>query len=986
MRDAADEPSRYVIGIDLGTTNSAVAYVDTEAARRKVAIFPVVQISSPGETESLETLPSFHYEPAAAELGEHAAGEPSASEPDAGEHSAGVFDLPWGNPWKRGEPPWVVGAYARARGARVPGRMVASAKSWLSHARVDRRASLLPLHGAPDLRKISPLAVSSRYLAHIHAAWDHAFPDHPLADQDVVLTVPASFDEIARELTVEAARDAGIPRVLLLEEPQAAFYAWIDAAGDDWDRGIQPGQRILVCDIGGGTTDLSLIEVRRAESDRGGEDPVRFHRIAVGDHLLLGGDNMDLALAHHVESRLGSATTAKASAEDQLDPEAWNALVGQCQHAKELLLGEDPPATATLSIPVRGARLVGGARQIDVSRDEVMELLLDGFAPRSELADRPRGRTGFQEFGLPYAPDPGVTRYAARFLREVGARLETQGEAQPAGACRPDYLLFNGGVLGSMAMRRRLVEVIGGWFEQDSDWQLRLLENDRLDLAVAHGAAYYGLVRRGEGVRISGGLALTYYVGIESEEGASAAVCLIPAGLEEGDGVELDHDFDLRIRQPVEFPVFVSASRTTDPPGTVVTVNSEEFRALPPIRTVLRSGRKSAAGTVGVRLTCRLTEVGTLDIGCREPAGNRSWRLRFDARSATQTDLEAHAGSGEAAGVLDESTIQPVRDLLQETLESSDAHPAAGPDRLVRRMEAATRLTRRNWPPSLLREIWEHLLGLSAGRRRSEMHEARWLNPLGWSLRPGYGLALDDWRVGQTWRFSLSNKVEHPRNEHCRAEWWVLWRRIAGGLNAGQQGALAEPLVRLVTAAPGRGRKRPKGAAGGVPFLGGSHETAEVWRLLGALEWLEPKTKIALGERILAALKHHGPQVWNRAGVWTLGRLGGRIPQYGPLNTLLPVETVEAWIDALLDRDDHGDAPEDDPGRISFAVVQLSRRTDDRYRDVSAVTRKRVIAWLAGRDAPPHYSELVESGGTLDAEEQTVAFGESLPAGIRLQS
>ena len=274
-----------------------------------------------------------------------------------------------------------------------------------------------------------------------------------------MLTVPASFDEIARELTVEAARDAGLPRVLLLEEPQAAFYAWIDAAGDDWDRQVEPGQRILVCDVGGGTTDLSLIEVRRSETAADGEGPIRFHRIAVGDHLLLGGDNMDLALAHHVEARLGSAATAPGStgptapSEEPLDPEAWNALVGQCQHAKELLLGDDPPAAATLSIPGRGARLVGGARQIEVSRDEVVELLLDGFLPRAALADAPRERAGFQEFGLPYAPDPGVTRYAARFLREVGARLEAQSEGRTTGACRPDYLLVNGGVMESTAMR-----------------------------------------------------------------------------------------------------------------------------------------------------------------------------------------------------------------------------------------------------------------------------------------------------------------------------------------------------------------------------------------------------------------------------------------------------------------------------------------------------------------------------------------------------
>ena len=967
MRES-DEHPRYAVGIDLGTTNSAVAYIDTSTRRRRVKSFPVPQVTAPGETAALEVLPSFHYEPAAAELGDR---------------GTALFELAWGAPWKPGEAPWVVGAYARDRGARVPGRLVASAKSWLSHSRVDRRADLLPLHGAPDLSRVSPVAVSGRYLAHLRAAWDHAFPDHPLAEQDVVLTVPASFDEIARELTVEAARDAGLSRVLLLEEPQAAFYAWIDAAGDDWDRGIEPGQRVLVCDVGGGTTDLSLLEVRRAEPEIAGDGPVRFrgavrfHRIAVGDHLLLGGDNMDLALAHHLEARLEGG-----AGEQRLDPEAWTALVGQCRHAKELLLGDDPPAAATLSIPARGARLVGGALQIEVSRDEVVEQLLDGFLPQVALSDAPRGRTGFQEFGLPYAPDPAVTRYTASFLRQVGSRLEEPG---PAGACRPDYLLFNGGVLASAAMRQRLRDVIAGWFADDAGWRLQVLENDRLDLAVARGAAYYGLVRRGEGVRISSGLALTYYVGIESEAADPQAVCLIPAGMEEGDGVELDREFELRIRQPVEFPVFVSASRTTDAAGALVTVSSEELRALPPIRTVLRSGRKTTADTVGVRLGCRLTEVGTLDISCRESAGDRGWRLRFDARSASQTDIAAHAGDGEAAGLLEEASVERARQLIAATFGPGGGGVGAPPDQLVKRLERSVGLSRRRWPASLLREIWECLLEQAAGRRRSEAHEARWLNLAGWALRPGYGLALDDWRVGQTWRHSLSNKVAHARNEHCRAEWWVLWRRIAGGLAAGQQRTLAAPLLRLLAADGRDAKSRPKGSAGGVPFRGGSHETAEAWRLLGALEWLEPSSKIALGERILAAMAEHGPRLWNRAGIWALGRIGQRVPQYGPLNTLVPVDTVEGWLDTLLGRDEGGSGTTADAAAISFAVVQLARRTDDRYRDLGEAARARVADWLAGRGAPPHYRELVISGGDLDAEEQEVAFGESLPAGFRLR-
>ena len=679
------------------------------------------------------------------------------------------------------------------------------------------------------------------------------------------------------------------------------------------------------------------------------------------------------------------ASAASSPGETRLAPEAWSSLVSQCRHAKELLLGEDAPDELTLSVSARGARLVGEARQVTVSRDEVARLILDGFLPRGELADAPRGRAGFQEYGLPYAPDPGITRYTAGFLRQVGARLQARGEEMPAGACRPDYLLLNGGVFSCAAIGQRLLDVTSGWFGGDGDWELRLLENDRLDLAVARGAAYYGLVRRGEGVRIASGLALTYYVGIEARGKEPSAVCLIPAGQEEGEPIELEHDFELRIRQPVEFPVFVSASRTMDTAGELVAVSSEELTALPPIRTVLRSGRKSAADTVGVRLSCRLTEVGTLDIRCRESDGDRSWRLGFDTRSSSQTDVAAHGGSGEASGFLDETTVDQVRKLLNRTFEIRGKQKPADPGPLVKRIEETIQLARSDWPPSLLRAIWERLLDLPTGRQLSAPHEARWLNLVGWALRPGYGFALDDWRVGQTWRFSLSNKVDHARNEQCRAEWWLLWRRIAGGLSAGQQETLAGPLVRLIGAPAGGGKARSKGSAGGVPFQGGSHETAEAWRLLGSLEWLAPTTKMALGECLLEILETEGLRVWSRAGIWALGRLGSRVPLYGPLNTLVPVEAVETWLEALLSHKEQRDAHGADIRPLCFAALQLARRTDDRYRDVSATTRARVAEWLDDRGAPPHYRELVESGGTFDADEQAVAFGESLPAGIRLQ-
>jgi hypothetical protein len=928
-RDETPRPARFVVGIDLGTTNSALAFVDSSRSPWRVESFRVVQATGPAESEALDVLPSFHYEPA------------------PGEFPGDALRLPW-QPAAAG---WIVGAFARDHGARVPGRLVTSAKSWLCHGGVDRTAALLPWHGAPDVTKVSPVEVSSRNVAHARAAWDHAHPAAPLAEQDVVVTVPASFDEIARELTVRAVREAGLPRVTLIEEPQAAFYAWIAHRGDAWRDDVAPGETALVIDVGGGTTDLTLIEVRSHATDG-----VALHRVAVGEHLILGGDNLDLALAHHVERKLGG---------EPLDPGSWSVLVRICQRVKEELLGPGAPQSSTLHVPGTGSRLIGGGRTVDLSADEVREVLLDGFFPRVGLDERPETRPiGFQEFGLPYAADPAVTRHLAEFLSK-------QGEVP----VRPDLLLFNGGLFESPAIRERTLEVLASWFrDRDRAAPPRVLEHDRLSLAVARGAAYYGMVRRGEGVRIASGLARSYWVGVEREEGAQAAMCLVPAGLEEGSGVELDREFELRLRQPVEFGLFTSGARTTDRPGDLVDVDPGELRALPPIRTVLRVGKQAKRDTTRVRLACRLTEIGTLETRCREVEGERSWKLDFDVRSATRTDVAGHTGAGERAGVLDEGAVGIANGVLREVFAPDARTAAIPPERLVRVLEERLELERDAWPPALLRSMWGELLSLETGRRRGVTHEARWLNLTGFALRPGYGFALDDWRVSETWKLAPRGLV-HDNNEACRAEWWILWRRVAGGLTAGQQRALAEPLV---SALRGRARDgKPKKGSGPAGFRGGSHETAEAWRLLGSLEWLEVTAKVELGRTILREIGERGPRAASGAGVWALGRIGSRVPQYGPLNTVTPPDETARWVESLVAHE-----PSDDT--LPFAIVQLARRTGDRYRDLPSSTRDTALAWMERHAVAPRYHTLVRDGGALEAEEQLRAFGESLPAGIRL--
>lgn len=486
------------------------------------------------------------------------------------------------------------------------------------------------------------------------------------------------------------------------------------------------------------------------------------------------------------------------------------------------------------------------------------------------------------------------------------------------------------------------------------------------------------MVRRGRGVRISGGLAHSYYVGVQTgpTPADTSALCVLPAGVEEGQTIDLaDRPFDLLIRQPAEFPLYYSATRTTDRPGQLLPIDPEQLTALPPIRTVLQSGRKTGADVVQVHLHARLTEIGTLEMWCGEVRGDRKWRLQFDVRAATRAEVARHEGAAEAEGFVEEQTVAECRNLIRAAFRKTSAGPGAPPAGVVKRLEAATGMGRNAWPSSLMRAFWETLLEVEPGRRLSVEHEARWLSLTGFCLRPGYGLAVDDWRVAQLWRLYPAGVV-FPKNELCRAEWWILWRRIAGGLTPGQQATLADPLV-----ADWRTylRKGGSGVRGRSPtFQFGPHESAEVWRLLGSLELLKPATKVELGNMQLERLAKEKVTVVRDANLFALGRAGERVPVYGPLNALVDMAVAEEWAGRLMKM-----GPPDD--RAAFAVVQLTRRTGDRYRDVSDAVRQAVLAWLAGRGAAGHLLELVREGGQLREEEQRNVFGESLPRGLRIE-
>lgn len=942
QNETANEP-RFVVGIDLGTTNSAVCYVDTEHPESGVRTFAIPQLVAPGQVATQDTLPSFLYQPARREF------------------SAGALGLPW----TKQEPTFAVGTFAREQGRAVPDRVIESAKSWLCHRGVDREAALLPWHGAEDVEKRSPVAASAAYLGHIREAWDAEYPAAPLDEQDVVVTLPASFDEIARELTIAAARQAGLNRILLIEEPQAAFYAWIERHRDSWADHVTAGQTILICDIGGGTSDFTLLRVRQTI-----DGEAQFHRIAVGEHLILGGDNLDLALAHHIEGQL--------SGTEQLSPRQWGVVVRSCRHAKEVLLSPDGPESMAIAVPGSGSKLIGGSRQVTVRRAEVQELILSGFFPDVPLGEpAAENASGFQEFGLPYAADPAVTRHLSEFL----SKHERDPLAPDADdvRLRPDLVLLNGGVFSSPLIRDRLLEVIAQWYREDNDaWRPTLLANPRLDLAVAHGAAYYGLVRRGQGVRIAAGLPRTYYVGIGGgdaggEQAAPQALCVMPAGAEPGHEVAIsEHPLALTLAAPVEFPIHYSSTRLTDPAGAMVAVDREQLTSLPPIRTVLKSRRSKDQDTVAVELHARLNEIGTLELWCAEVDGGRSWQLQFDVRAATVTDAEGHTGAGEAAGVLDMATVERSRAIIEETFQKGGAEPSD----LMKRLGSEIDLPREEWPPSLLRKMWEALIDTAEGRALSAQHEARWLNLTGFVLRPGYGLALDDWRVAETWKF-LRGKLAHP-TPHCLAEWWVLWRRIAGGLSRGQQQALATPLLtglREARKKSSRGSRRGRGGRRGA----NPHERAESWRMLGALEDLPVRIKTELGDLALSELEQGAGSGLTTALVWTVGRLGTRQPVAGPLNNVVAAKVATSWIDRLLGA---GVAETD----LSLTLMQLARKTGDRYRDIDEETRKRVVRWMTHRDASPELIMLVAEGGHLAAEQGEAIFGDALPVGLRLLS
>ncbi|MCG2789181.1 MAG: hsp70 family protein [Actinomycetia bacterium] len=932
-RKILDPEKHFIIGVDLGTTNSAVSYVDLQADSQKkyrIKIFKVPQLTGFGEVSSLPVLPSFLYIPGKYDI------------------SSDAVSLPWISDEKN-----FVGAFARDHGAKVPARLVSSAKSWLCHSKVDRKARILPWGAGEEVFKISPLEATASYLKHIKKAWNSSKGDDEdlyLENQIIIITVPASFDEVARDLTVEAALIAGLSNVVLLEEPLATFYSWLIRHEHDWNKFVNPNELILVCDVGGGTTDFTLITLREVEGSP------RFERIAVGDHLILGGDNVDLALASNIERRLSKKRIS-------LSGDRWRTLCHQCRQAKENILNEDAESEK-ITLMGEGSKLIAGTVSAELGRKEIEETVLEGFFPLADPKDikKINIREGITEFGLPYEQEPAITRHLGYFLdkhkKDVIKVLNREDHA-------PDLILFNGGSLKPLIIREKIRAAIRNWFHEKDSCIPRVLDNPDPDLSVALGASYYGLVKIGKGVRVGSGSARAYYLGvskkkIETIEDLSKkgdkklAVCLVERGLEEGTTIELkDKKFEVLANQPVSFDIYSSSFRSGDRCGDLVEID-DSLTSLPPIQTVVQYGKKGVKTRIPVRIESDYTEMGTLALWCRSLISNHRWKLQFQLRDAlTLVDITDKE-------IFEDSIVDEVRSYVGSIF--SDRTDSSALKSISKIITKKVGRSRERWPLGFIRRISDELIKLVETRTLGPEHESRWLNLTGFCMRPGFGDGFDEYRVKSLWKIHKHGAI-HSKNAQVCSEWWIFWRRVAGGLSAGQQRQFIQELSPIIMP--------KKGTKSRVPH----QERLEIWMAVANMERLLVKDKIQWGRMLLSEIK---PQKCKPQYLWSLSRIGARELLYGPVDRVIPPEEISSWIEEILSKTWRNPKP------VGMAIAQLARKTDDRMRDLDSSIVNVIIDWMNQYDILAPHIKFLEDVVPMAKSEENAIFGETLPSGLVL--
>ncbi|OGR28101.1 MAG: molecular chaperone DnaK [Desulfobacterales bacterium RIFOXYA12_FULL_46_15] len=920
----------YIIGIDLGTTNSAVSYVDIKAlsdetlkARFKiekknlVRIFNVPQLTGYGEFTKLQILPSFLYIP-------------------------GEYDISKGSlrhPWKKREDIFT-GSFARDHGSKIPSRLVSSAKSWLCNPNADRKAKILPW-GSEGFEKISPVVATSEYLLHIRNAWNYFVKDEDqfLENQMVIITVPASFNEEARELTLEAVKIAGFgATVTLLEEPLAAFYHWLINHENDWQNYVELDDLILVCDVGGGTTDLSLISLKES-----GGSP-KFERIAVGDHLILGGDNIDLSLAEIVVSKFRSKSS--------LTSEKWKTLCHRCREAKEKIL-DTSETTVRITLKGEGRSLIAGTLAADLNKDDIEGRLFEEFFPFIDPdtnLDIDYGKK-INDFGLPFENEPAITKHILSFLEKHRGDVRKNLLKDPL----PDFILFNGGTLKPDIIQKRIIEAIGKWFKVKESEFPQILENKVPELAVGIGASYYGLVKIGQGVKVGSGSPRSYYIGVSvKDEETLKAVCIVERGLDEGTNIDLpDIKYEVRANEPVAFHVYSSSYRSGDKPGDILAVN-DSFALMAPLQTVIRFGKTGQRKTIPVTLLAEYTEMGTLSIYCHSEVSDHKWKLEFQLR-----DQEMRIDSIETE-VYDEDLIQRVCNKIHQVF-SKGSETSDGLSTITKNIEEIVGQKKNNWPLSFLRKIADSLIAIENTRKYSPEHEARWLNLTGFCMRPGFGDAFDKERAIQLWKIYLSG-LSFGKFSQGRLEWWIFIRRIAAGLNAGQQRQFYQDVSASLTGSRNKARLSLQ-------------EEVELWMVAGNMERFLVKDKISLAKFLILQLK---PAKKQDNLFWALSRIGARELLYGSVDRVVPEKEVVKWLNQIMGKVWHQNDP------VENMVVQMARKTGDRTLDIDSESRKKVIEWLGTRNAKEGYIAIINEKTEIAASERSIQFGEQLPAGLVL--
>lgn len=921
---------RYIIGIDLGTTNSAVSFVDLEAVskgetskKKLIKIFQVPQLTGAGELSRLKVLPSFLYIPGEYDIA-----------PDAVIH-----------PFKTGEKKFA-GSFARDHGAKVPARLVSSAKSWLCHDKVDRKAPILPWGSPDNVRRVSPVEATAAYLDHIRRSWNRVnredeerFMEH----QQVVITVPASFDEVARELTLAAAKLAGLEEVTLLEEPLAAFYSWLILHEKDWADHVRPGELILVCDVGGGTTDFTLITLREADGSP------RFERIAVGDHLILGGDNIDLALARAVEAGFGPNKI-------KLTHDRWKMLCHQCRRAKESILGGEKEFEHIV-LRGEGRSLIDGTVSSKLTRDMVESVVLDGFFPMvtPDNATRKKKRKGISEFGLPYEQEPAMTRHVGWFLethKETVAALLGKDAA-------PELILFNGGSLKPSLITDRIRQGVRAWFDETDETLPRVLENPDPDTAVALGASYYGMVKQGIGVKVGSGSARGYYLGVETKADEKTAVCLVERGLDEGSSVSLsDKNLKVITNRPVAFDLYSSSFRSGDKTGDVIELD-DTLTQLPPMNTVIQYGKKGVETELPVQMEAEYTETGALVIRCASMVSDHKWTLNFQLRSG---ETQRPVAEGE---VFEQAMVGEACNAVKKAFEHAVSKKEKGPTPVTSLVKTVTKIVDRpknQWPLSFIRSLTDELLNQAAHRGKTPEFEARWLNLTGYALRPGNGHAMDPQRVKKIWNIFL-NGPAFSKNPQVKKEWWILYRRIAAGLTPGQQRQFFQELSPVLFSKKGKAAKISP------------QERVEIWMALANMERLLVKDKIKCGDTLIKEFTSgKTPDQY----FWAISRLGAREPLYGSIDRLVGPQVAGNWIRKIIK------GKWKNPLSAGKALVQLARKTGDITRDVDDSLVEAVNQYFEDNNLPPELVKPVNEVVGITREDESDLFGESLPAGIVL--